>query len=464
MKYIGPFLKMNKLSNEDICGQLFHLSKEAVKTISLNSKCGITFSFRSSKKSHTHNDINISKDFSPLICIYKKASPLFLHNKTNYGFDDTSFKKEILPKTNALMTLCILELYDYYDNYKSNSKSILSIQNVYKILCEKQLNFYSQNLRNSDGMFIERKNSTTNTLKRYSLSDHYKKVTLEDQAFMMAAYYAFYYYFPTNELANDYKNFSNEILNMLIQSKDDLYNTSFEEIEMILLAIILAYKYSNNDNCKELIIDLCDFLISKYDDNPSLQEKIDLTSLFYLLLIESYKYTNMLAFKEKSTEIIEYLEGLYDSSKGIYIKNSNKKEIKYNSDELCLYFLALFTENYDKSELKMNNIISSLYKNIFINSGIISSWPSAPTLDEVERYKFLSLNSKDMLEESYFRMPSFSTPESIGIAPIFFKKATYSKRKNIFSASKSSFDSSKNVFIFFNFIYHLKSKVINTIF
>ena len=54
---------MNKLSNEDICGQLFHLSKEAVKTISLNSKCGITFSFRSSKKSNTHNDINISKDF-----------------------------------------------------------------------------------------------------------------------------------------------------------------------------------------------------------------------------------------------------------------------------------------------------------------------------------------------------------------------------------------------------------------
>ena len=118
MRYIGPFFRMNSLSQKDIEGQLFYLSREAIKTIVLNSKCGILSSFRASKKSSHTNNINTLSNFSPLICIYKKSSPVFIHNKTSHGFDESSFKKDINPTTNALMTLTLLELSNYYSNYK----------------------------------------------------------------------------------------------------------------------------------------------------------------------------------------------------------------------------------------------------------------------------------------------------------------------------------------------------------
>lgn len=41
LRYIGPFLRMNKLSLEQVESQLFHLSKESIKQLVFNSKCGI---------------------------------------------------------------------------------------------------------------------------------------------------------------------------------------------------------------------------------------------------------------------------------------------------------------------------------------------------------------------------------------------------------------------------------------
>lgn len=83
---------MNSLSQDEISGQLFYLSKESVKTLVLNSKCGLLMQVRSSKKSSI-NDISILNNFSPLLCMYRKASPLFIHSKTSHGFDESSFKK-----------------------------------------------------------------------------------------------------------------------------------------------------------------------------------------------------------------------------------------------------------------------------------------------------------------------------------------------------------------------------------
>ena len=59
-------------------------------------------------------DITTNSNFSPLLCVYRKSSANFIHSKNSNGFDEDSFKKEINPSTNALMTLCLLELLDYY--------------------------------------------------------------------------------------------------------------------------------------------------------------------------------------------------------------------------------------------------------------------------------------------------------------------------------------------------------------
>ena len=109
-------------------------------------------------------------------------------------------------------------------------------------------------------------------------------------------------------------------------------------------------------------------------------------------------------------------------------------------------------------------MISNLYKKYCINSSLVLSWPEAPTLDEMERYRSLSLKSKDMLNETFFRMPNSLSPNNTGIAPVFSKSVTYSLKKNSFRDSKASFDSSKNIYLFFMFIYYLKDDVMSYLF
>ena len=108
---------------------------------------------------------------------------------------------------------------------------------------------------------------------------------------------------------------------------------------------------------------------------------------------------------------------------------------------------------------ELKPIISGIYRKFFVNGGLLTSWPEAPTLDEVERYKKLSLRSDDMLDETYFRMPILPTPKSTGLAPIFIKSLSYSKRKDSLSTNRTSFDSNKNMFNFFLIIYLLKDMV-----
>ena len=461
MRYIGPFFRMNSLSQNDISGQLFHLSKEAIKTIVLNSKCGITTSFRSSKKS-SNNDISILNNFSPLICLYRKSSPVFIHNKTSHGFDEDTFKKDIIPATNALMTLSILELSNYYSNYNKGTRRSDSLENAYKHLAKEQLSFYYENLRNSEGVFVEKKNLSEGTSKGYNLIDKDKKFNFSDQAFMMNAYYLYSLYNPDDSISDDYRNFSLQILEMFDDFKDALYNLSFEEGCKILLAFNVFYEFSNEEKCKNLIIDLSDFLTNKFDEKDYYVSALDSCSLFAIALNDSYKHTNIISFNEKSEEILYKLEGLYDSEKGIFLKLTDKKEVKYSSFEICFYFLAILLHSRSSdNQLEHKNMISNLYRKYFINSNLILSWPEAPTLDETERYRGLSLKSADMLDESFFRMPNLPTPESSGMAPIFTKSITYSKKKNSFSRSKDTFDSSKNMLIFFILIHYLNNDVIN---
>ena len=205
-----------------------------------------------------------------------------------------------------------------------------------------------------------------------------------------------------------------------------------------------------------------DFLTNKFDEKDYYVSALDSCSLFAIALNDSYKNTNIISFNEKSEEILYKLEGLYDSEKGIFLKLTDKKEVKYSSFEICFYFLAILLHSRSSdNQLEHKNMISNLYRKYFINSNLILSWPEAPTLDETERYRGLSLKSADMLDESFFRMPNLPTPESSGMAPIFTKSITYSKKKNSFSRSKDTFDSSKNMLIFFVLIHYLNDDVIN---
>jgi len=462
LRYIGPFFRMNSLSQKEINGQLFHLSKEAVRTLVLESKCGLVSSIKPYKKLSSSIDVTTIGNFSPLLCMYKKSSPNYIHNKNSNGFDEDTFRKEICPTTNAIMTLCILELTDYYDSFKEIDAKFYSLSEVYRKLSNDQLNFYSSNLRNAEGVFIDKKNLLENNYKGFNLVDKSKKFKFSDQAFMMVSYYLYSEKFPDEEISQVYKKFSLDILEMFLDFKEKIYECSFEEICKTLLAINIFYSCSQDTKTQALIIDLTDFLINKFDEKDYYVDSLDFTSLFVINLVLSYKHTKMITFNEKSKEILSKLATLYDEDKEIFLKLSGKKDIKYSCLDINFYFLAFMMfskENNCYNDYK--NMISSLYRKYYINSGLVPSWPDAPTLDDCERYRGLTLNSTDMLDESYFRMPNLSSPNSCGVAPIFNKTITYSKKKDSFDINSSSFDSYRNMFSFYLFILLFKDDFIS---
>lgn len=447
---------MNSLSQDEISGQIFYLSKESVKTLVLNSKCGLLMQIRSSKKSSI-NDISILSNFSPLLCIYRKASPIFIHSKTSHGFDESSFKKEINPAANALMTLCLLELSEYYSCYNTQNRNIDSFENAYKYIAKEQLQFYSENLRNNEGLFVSKKNTSDGNSKGFNLSDKNDKFKFSDQAFMMNAYLLYAKYNPSDEISPDYLKFSREILDLFIDYTDAIYDLSFSENVEIFLCINAYYKYSHDPDAKKLILDLGDYLVTKFQEKDYYIDSLDDCALFALCLIDAYKYTGIISFKECYSEINDRLISLYDSEKNIFMKLSDKKEVKYSSTEITSYILSLLQYSYiEDKEMELKPVISGVYRKCFINNGLLTSWPDAPTLDEVERYRNLSLRVDDMLDETYFRMPILPTPKSSGIAPVFVKNLIYSKKKDVLSSSKISFDSNKNMLNFYLIIYFLK--------
>lgn len=464
MKYIGSFFRMNSLSKDDIRNQLFFLAKESVRTITQTSKCGIYLPpNKSSKKSNHNHDINILEDFFPLLCIYKSSSPTLVHSKNTKSFDESTFKKEIIPFNNALMSLSLLELSKFYEGYDKKNRSEASLKSKYIALSKKQLDFYCANLRNSEGFFVNKNNTVDSNLKNYNLIPSNKKVRFSDQAFMMIAYYLYSKSAEDDLSKDDYENFSLEILSMFGNYKEELYELSFDESVKILFAFNIFYSYSMNDTCKELIIDLCDFLISKFNDKNYYESSIDDTSLFAICLKDSYEYTQLISFKDKSDEIILRLEDLYNEKTNIFHKSSTKKEIKYSCLEVSFYLMALLLKYPKDENVSSNkNMIFSLYKKSFIHSGLVLSWPEAPTLDEIERYRGLSLHSEDMLNENHFRFRDVPSPNSSGVASIFNRSVTYSSKKDTFNHSKESFDSGKNMFIFFTFIHYFKDDVIRS--
>ena len=465
MRYMGPFFRMNNLSQDEISTQLFFFAKESIRTIVLESKCGLVSSIKRYKRLSSNNDISINGNISPLLCVYKKASPNYIHSKNSNGFDEDTFRKEINPATNALMTLSILELSDYYRNFKFKDKNLYSLHEIYLKLAKEQLEFYSVNLRSADGTFTSKKNNGENNYKNFNLSEKDKKLKFSDQAYMMLAYYLYSLKNPNDDVSDAYKSFALEILQVFIEYKNKLYDTSLDEICKILLAFNILYSYDNLDDLKILIIDFADYAMNKLDEKDYYVDELDTVSLCSIALSLSYKHTNILGFFDKSSEIINKLYDLYDSKNETFYKLSSKKDIKYSCLDINFYFLSfvIYSEiSEDRNDYKY--LISSIYKKFFISSGIITSWPDPPTLDDYERYRGYSLKSDDMLSETYFKMPNLSTPSSSGTAPIFIKSVSYNRRKDEFSASKTSFDSYRNFFLFYLFIFFFKDNCMDSLY
>lgn len=465
MKYIGSFFKANSLSKEEMASQLLFLSKESVNHIVLESRCGISTNYKNLKENFKKDEISFFKNNTPLICIYKKAKPNIYSSKYSKTWDDTTFKKDIPVSSNALMTLSLLRLCSYYEKFKNINSALYKRAAFYKNLSKLQLEFYYTYLRNPEGFFVNKKNDESSSKSGLNISEKEDEMSYSDQALMMLAYYMYSKVAPEDSDSKTYEDFALQILNMFVNFKEELYSLSLDECCKIDYCLNNMLLYSDNEDCKLLVLDLSDFILNKYYESNSTFSNLETTSLLALNMYLSYKNTNILIFKDAYLDLIELFCNMFNDEKGIILKGTDKKEYKYSNMEICLYLTNLlmsFDLDEDSSD-KRENIISKVYKNYIVNSGIVTSFPDAPNLDSHERYKKFSLKPDDLIDESMFRMTNANSPELTGLAPIFTKNLKYSTKKSIFTSDKTTFDSTKNMFIFFVFINSFIDKYIDFI-
>lgn len=453
LKYIGPFLRLNSLTVDNIEKQLLFFSRESFKHIVLQSNCGIRTSLQELKLKKIPNiDINIFKKNSPLLCIYKKANPKLEKN----GWDEESFKKEVLASSNVYMNLMLTDCANYYKNFENIDTNLFAMSKIYSQLSIKQLDFFSSNLRSNEGVFIDKKDSSNEITGELKFEDKSNKFKFSEQALFMAAYYKGSL-LPDNEDAEAYRAFALDILNMFTDYNEEIYDLSFEEINNLCFAFNIFYEASGNEDAKYILYDLFDLLEEKYKswDEEKINDKLQSICLLNINFVCGYKNLSLIKYKEQANKIYKILNSFYDNDLGIFIKKSEKKNIDYSAEEIVLYTLCQILMNKLNPEASQK-ILSEVYKRQLINSGLILSWPDSPSIESPERYRNFSNKAEDLLDEIYFRMPSLSTPELSELAPIFVKGISYSKKKDTFEASKNSFYSSKNLPLLYTIQFLLK--------
>ncbi|MGM9974417.1 MAG: hypothetical protein ACI33K_10310 [Clostridiaceae bacterium] len=451
MKYIGPFLRMNSLKPSSLENQLFFFARESLKHLVLKSRCGITMHPKVVKKNIPNIDINIIKDFSPLLCIYRKANPKIIKEKDYAYWDSNTFKKEIVPSSCAYMTLSMLELCDYYEKFKDIDNSLYTLSTLYKGMARQQLDFYSAYLRNEQGVFIIKKNISDDTSEKLSLEAKESKFKFSEQAVMMAAFYRYYLVDPKEGEA--YKRFSEDIFNALCRFRESLYEQSFEELNKIAFSLNLYNSYCRNLSVEYLLLDIIELMNSMLAEKPKLLEKINHCSLFLINLTLSHESCSIDSLRERRDILMKDLLSLYDDSRKILIKNQDKKDLKYSSEDIIYYIISLINAGLIDDEADL--IATEIYKNQLLYSRLITSWPEPPSLESPERYYGFKISSENLIEEQEFK---FSSPIAFEneYAPIFLKAVEYNKKKDIFTPGKVSFDSTKNLPLIFMILYFLK--------
>jgi hypothetical protein len=444
---------MNKLSLEQVENQLFHLSKESIKQLVFNSKCGIVLDPKESNlKNIPNTDINTINLNSPLLCIYKKANPKLKNKNNKLCWDEEDFKKDINISSNGYMTLALLELADYYKKFKDIDKKKYALSNVYVELARKQLEFYASNLRNLEGVFVDKKDCTDPLIGKLKIKDKNKGFKFWEQALLMNAFYKCSTYLE-GEVKDSYKNFSLDILNMFLEFKDEIYDVSFEDRCNLCLNLNIFYTYSKIEDVKPLILDIFDLLYEEYNSSSS-DDKIQHLCLMYLNSAFLFKHTNMFKFKRISSKINDILKKHYDKDLCMFIKTTESKEIKFSCDEIVLYLISMIYQYHLEDDVD-EKIITDVFKSQLVDSGIVLSWPDIPTLDNVEHYKDFNSKPENLLDDQYFKLPTIPAPEISQLAPIFIKYVVYNKEKHTFKASKCSFDSRRNLNLFFLILFTL---------
>lgn len=448
MKYIGPFLRINTLNKTNVENQLFHFSKESIKFLSLQSRFGITIKPKDLRiKNISTDDINILENISPLLCIYKKCDAKVTIEDDKLMLNENSFKKDIPVRSNAFFTLSLLELCEYYRS--TSNEELQALGEIYLSIVKQQLDFFASYMRNAEGLFIDKKDVSDSILNELRFESKRTTFSYSDQGLLMCAFYN-YSISDNSNSAEAYRDFSLDILKMLQQYKNDIYNLTTDELLYLCFALNLFYKSSKSSEALALLMDfheyLCENNLNEIENNVKLLEMLTLNTKLL------YENSDIGKYNELYDKLYSKLISHYNEDTSIFIKDDDSNY--YTADEIILFLINLIVNDNEDN----NTMIVNVFRNQIIDSGIALSWPDAPNLDNCERYKNNSMRSEDLIDEQNFKLISTPTPYSNQYAPIFIKKVEYNRKKNKFKHSKENIDSNKHLNCCFFLIHFLINK------
>lgn len=453
--HLGKFLKLNSIEFPLIEYQLFNFSKESLKQIFLNSKCGEIINGKEFKDKPPNTDLIGTKNIYPLACVYKKGKPKIKPEKQIYSWKKDKIKKKIDILSNAYMTLSILNLAEYYDRIIESEKKRKKVVKFYLSSAKCQLNYYVNNFRSELGVFINKKyiEDGENKKDNINFESSSSSFNFPPQTYLMTCFY------KCSELMKDtspYKipflNFSYEMEKMFLDFKDKILKDTPKNLIELLYAFSVYIK--SKDQINKEVIYLCFDIIEHFVNHHSLSSISTYDKILLYNSMRSFKplcteYNGeFYSYKEIFSEYLWDLEEIFDDP------NFYNNEI-LNEYDLISYQIYLLMYNKEKSH--------NFYNKILLPSKVFSCFPNIPKKYESEKY--FKFNHKDeyKIPDKYFKPLNYKTMDSINITPIICKDIHYIHDKNKFSKPKVKFDSLINMRLTHLIIYSLKEIIIKSI-
>lgn len=326
-----------------------------------------------------------------------------LQHNTNIDLklNNRKSKMELKPKNQGLLILNEVNLAKFlYDKsiIKRNRQASPPEKFIGMLLFNSAINqglFSNNNLRNSEGFFIEKENLSQDS-NEFDLKEKNNKIDWEDQVYMLWAYAKLYETLMDNTFkrytslsnASIFKDYAFDIINILKNNEQEIINLNTASFSALTSSIIEALNILDKE--KEhlgFVLSLCDELYTREKkkgfmlSNRYLNRAASLASHFKSIeaLTNGFEYTNLDLFLNTSEKIYNNLNAIWDDSIGLFKLDKNHT-IKYSSKSISyvlksLNKLSRVTNSLQVKE-SINNQLTSFFDSSINETGLQASPPS----------------------------------------------------------------------------------------
>lgn len=452
--HLGKFLKLSSLKSPTIEYQLFNFSKESLKQIFLNSKCGEIINGKEFKTKPPNTDLLGTKNIYPLSCVYKKAKPKINVKKNILNWKDHKIKKKVNILSNAYMSLSLLILGEYYENIITDEKKRGELVKFYTSSVKCQLKFYMKNFRNELGIFVNKIPifNEKGEIKEFTSSN--EKINFQAQAYLMICF------LKCSQMLKEsspYKipflNFSEEIEKMFIDFKQNIFELPSKKLSELIYAFQIYINFKPSPSTE--FLNLLFLIIEKFLTKSSLSS---IGTYEKIILYKSFSYLKSYTLKnncEKHSSVYNLMsEYLWEFNN--FISNSNfiKTEL-LNESDLISYQLYLMETNKELSK--------SFFAKFLLPSKVFSCFPNIPKNYESEKYFHFEHNNQNIIPDKFFKPSSYKSMDEANLTPIIYKDLIFSSKKNKFLKPKQKFHALLNMKLIFFILSNLKDEIIKAI-